>query len=111
MRMDTKATPLTRPVLGVRRVLARPCFATRLARRPCLPNDTAVQRRAHGGATRPRRPSDCDGWLAAAPRLECFRHAPGEIFVVLTKGADERRLKVEVGDEALREVADATFPV
>src|SRR6516164_7462762 len=74
-------------------------------------NDTAVQRRPHEGAKRPTRLSDCNGRLAAAPRLQCFRHARGEIFVVLTKGADERRLKVEVGDQALREVADATFPV
>jgi len=35
---------------------------------PSLPNDTAVQRRTHEGAKRPRRPSVCNGWLGSALR-------------------------------------------
>src|SRR5262245_33050018 len=34
----------------------------------CLSNDTAVQRRAHEGAQRPTRPSDCNGGLGSAGR-------------------------------------------
>jgi hypothetical protein len=35
-------------------------------------NDTAVQRRTHEGAQRPRRPSDCNGQLDGAALLEVF---------------------------------------
>ena len=112
---------LSFPGLNMRGGSSRVTCMSRLMVQPLLPrflthqwrlaNGTAVQRRAHEGAQRPRRPSDCNGGLAAAARLQGFRHALGEIFVVLLEGADERRLKVEVGDEAPREVADATYPV